>query len=126
MVGAALAILVPVVIVFIVVFLQLLNVDMTQFEKMVQDIQAAAQDARRVPLMEVDRAKTAWLGILQRIETVESSTGRYGDKDLNEIRGEAQAILDGFAKVTRRIVTPLRSFPDSGKLVGPIVQGGVM
>jgi hypothetical protein len=76
--------------------------------------------------MDVDRAKTAWLGVLQRIETVETSTGRFGDSDLNSIRGEAQAILDGFAKVTRRIVTPLRSFPDSGKLVGPIVQGGVM
>jgi hypothetical protein len=126
MLGAALAILVPVVIVFIVVFLQLMNVDMTQFEQMVHDIQVAADEARRVPLMDVDKAKTAWLGILQRIEIVETSTGRSGDGDLNRIRGEAQAILDGFAKVTRRIVTPLRNFPESGKLVGPIVQGGVM
>src|SRR5262249_43716476 len=64
------------------------------------------------------------LGVLQRIDQVESSSGRTNDSTLEEIRAHAQGVLDNYSKVTRRSATALRQFTDSAKLIGPIVQGG--
>ncbi|MCC7449346.1 MAG: hypothetical protein IT324_18150 [Anaerolineae bacterium] len=124
MLAIGLAILVPVVIVFVVVAFKLSEVDLTQYERTVQEVQAVADQAETIPLTNVDQAKTAWLGVLQRIEAVEQSSGRRGDPTLTRIRARAQEVLDGFAKVTRRAVTPLRSFSDGAKLDGPILRGG--
>ncbi|MEP7288044.1 MAG: hypothetical protein ABI947_20005 [Chloroflexota bacterium] len=124
MLAAGLAILVPVVIVFIVVALRLSQADMTEFERQVQDVQAAADQASTIPITEQDRSKTVWVGVLQRIDNVELSSGRTDDATLEGIRAKAQGILDNYAKVTRRTAIPIRSFSDSAKLRGPIIQGG--
>ncbi len=125
MMAAALAILVPVVVVFIVVALRLSQVDVTQFEQTVHEVEIAADQAATIPLTDVDRAKTAWLGVLQRVDTVETNSGRTGDPTLARIRARAQFVLDTYARVTRRTVTPLRSFNEGTKLMGPIIRGGV-
>ncbi len=124
MLAAGLAILVPVIVVFIVVALRLSQVDYTAFEQMVQDVEVAASQARTIPLTDVEHAKTAWLSVLRRIESVETSSGRIGDPDLTRIRIEGQNVLDGYAKVTRRTVIPLRSFSEGAKLVSPVIRGG--
>src|SRR5258708_24448822 len=72
----------------------------------------------------MNHAKAAGLGVLQRIAQVESSTGRTGDATLEQIRGDAQGVLDNYSRVTRRTATAMREFTDAAKLVGPIVQGG--
>ncbi len=125
MLAAGLAILVPVVVVFVMVALRLSQVDLTQFEQAVREVEFVRDQAETIPLTDVDRAKTAWLGVLQRIDNVEATSGRTNDPTLMQIRARAQGILDNYAKVTRRSVTPLRSFGDSVKLVGPVVQGGI-
>ncbi len=123
MMAAALAILVPIVVVFIVVALRLSQVDLTTFEQTVQEVQTAADQASTIPLSDVDRAKTAWLGVLQRVDNAEQSSGRTGDPDLQRIKAKAQKVLDDYAKVTRRTTIPLRSFNENAQLVGPIIQG---
>jgi hypothetical protein len=123
MLAAALAILVPIVVVFIVVALRLSQVDLTAFEQTVQEMQKLAAEAQAIPKSNVEAAKTAWLAVLQRIEDVENSTGHRGDPDLEDIKLQAQKVLDEFGNVTRQSATPLRSFTDSAQLVGPIIQG---
>jgi hypothetical protein len=125
MLAAGLAILVPVVVVFVMVALRLSQVDLTQFEQAVREVEFVRDQAETIPLTDVDRAKTAWLGVLQRIDNVEATSGRTNDPSLMQIRARAQGILDNYARVTRRSVTPLRSFGDGVKLVGPVVQGGI-
>ena len=124
MLAAAVAILIPVVIVFAVVAINFAQVDVTNFETMVSAVVRDADQAQAIPLTDVNHAKTAWLGVLQRIDQVESSTGRTGDATLEQIRGHAQGVLDNYSKVTRRTATAMREFTDAAKLVGPIVQGG--
>jgi hypothetical protein len=124
MLAVGLAILVPVIIVFVVVAFQLSQVDYTAFEQTVHDVEVAANQAATIPLTDVANAKTAWLGVLQRIEKAETDSGRTGDPTLARIRAKAQGVLDYYGKVTRRTVTPLRSFGDNGKLVGPVIRGG--
>ena len=34
-------------------------------------------------------------------------------------------VLDNFDRVTRRTVTPLRSFSEGSKLAGPVIRGGI-
>src|SRR5260221_1369129 len=123
MFAAGVAILVPVVIVFIVVAIRLSQVDLSDFEKTVQDVQTAANQAESIPLTDTEHAKAAWLGVLQRIDSAETSSGRTGDSTLNSIRDEAQGILDTYAIVTRRSATALRSFGETAQLKRVIVQG---
>ena len=87
MLAISLAILLPIVIVFIVVGFKMSEVDLTQYERTVQEVQAVANQAETIPLSNVDQAKTAWLGVLQRIETVEQSSGRTGRRDLDTDSG---------------------------------------
>ncbi len=124
MLAAGVAILVPVVIVFLVIAIRLSQVDMSEFEKTVQDVQSAANQAQSIPLTDVAQARAAWTGVIQRVDNAEISSGRTGDPTLNEIRAQAQAILDGFDRVTRRDVTALREFPEDTKLGRVVVQGG--
>ncbi len=124
MLAAALAILVPVVVVFIVVALRLSQVDMTQFEQAVRGIESVALDAEKTSANNVEQSRVAWLGVLQRIDDVERNSGRTNDPILARIRAKAQGILDTYDKVTRRTATPLRSFAEGAKLVGPILRSG--
>src|SRR5579859_3059190 len=123
MLAAGVAIFVPVVIVFLVVAIRLSQVDMSEFEKTVQDVQSAADQAQAIPLTDVTRARAAWTGVIQRADNAEISSGRTGDPTLNGIRAQAQGILDGFDRVTRRDVTALRNFAEDTKLSRVIVQG---
>ncbi|GAB4556168.1 MAG: hypothetical protein OHK0023_28230 [Anaerolineae bacterium] len=124
MLAAGLAILVPVVIVFIVVALQLSQFDLTQFEQMVREVEEAAQQAERIPMEDEQTARTAWLAVLQRVDLVETSSGRNDDPTLARIRAKARSVLDTFDKVTRRTPTPLRSYGENALLNGPVVRGG--
>ncbi len=124
MLAAGLAILVPVVVVFVVVALRLSQVDYTAFEQMVREVEDAASQAATIPLSDVNNAKTAWLEVLKRIDQAEKESGRTGDPDLARIKTRAQNVLDTYARVTRRAVTPLRTFNETAKLVGPIIRGG--
>ncbi len=124
MLAAALAILVPVIVVFFMIALRLSKLDETSFEKTVEDVQQSANQAATIPLSDINRAKTAWLGVLQRIENAEVTSGRTNDDTLRRIRIEAQAVLDGYDKVTRRPAIVLRNFAEGAKLIGPVLQGG--
>lgn len=121
-VAAGAAILIPVVVVFVMVGLRLSQVDNTNFEQMVSQIQDQAAQAERIPHTDVERTKTAWLGILQRLESAERE--RPGDPTLARIRAEAQGVLDGFAQVSRRPTIALRSFGANVKLGAIVLQGG--
>ncbi len=121
-VAAGAAILIPVVVVFVMVGLRLSQVDKTNFEQMVSQIQDQAAQAERIPHADVERTKTAWLGILQRLESAERE--RPGDPTLARIRAEAQGVLDDFAQVSRRPATALRSFGANVKLGAIVLQGG--
>lgn len=122
MFAAALAILVPVIVVFVVVAVRLSQADLTQFEQMVQQVEEAAQQAELISLEDVEAARKAWLGIIQRVELVETSAGRTNDPALMRIRGKAQGILDSFDKVTRRKLTAMRNYGADSKLIGPIIR----
>ncbi|MCC6973396.1 MAG: SpoIIE family protein phosphatase [Anaerolineae bacterium] len=124
MLAAALAILVPVVIVFVIVGLRLSQFDMTQFEQQVQEVVTAAEQARMISLEDVSRARTVWMGVLQRVEVVETSSGRTADPILMQIRAEAQGIIDKFDKVTRRDLTLLRNLGQGAVVGDPIIRGG--
>lgn len=122
MLAAALAILIPVVVVFVIVAMRLSQIDTSQFEQMVNSVVTAAEQARTIPLEDEKNARTAWLGVMQRIEDAENTTGRTNDPTLATIRGEAQGILDRFAKVTRREIVPLRGFDGTVSLKGVVVR----
>ncbi|PJF36569.1 MAG: hypothetical protein CUN49_04730 [Candidatus Thermofonsia Clade 1 bacterium] len=124
MLAAILAILIPIVVVFVMVALQLSQFDLTQFEQMVRDVETAVRQAELVDLQDERLARTVWLGILERVTYVETTSGRLNDPTLNRVRAKAQSILDRFDKVTRRTPTPLRNFGEGAQLVGPIVRGG--
>ncbi|PJF32328.1 MAG: hypothetical protein CUN51_01485 [Candidatus Thermofonsia Clade 1 bacterium] len=124
MVAAILAILVPILVVFVMVALQLSQFDLTQFEQMVRDVETAVRQAELVDLQDERLARTVWLGILERVAYVETTSGRTNDPTLNRIRLKAQGILDRFDKVTRRTPTPLRNFGEGAQVVSVIVRGG--
>ncbi|MCS6870545.1 MAG: hypothetical protein RML95_05365 [Anaerolineae bacterium] len=124
MLAAIMAILVPIVVVFVMVALQLSQFDLTQFEQMVREVEAAVRQAELVDLRDERIARTVWLGILERVAYVEMTSGRMNDPTLNRIRAKAQSILDRFDKVTRRTLTPLRNFGEGARIVNPIVRGG--
>jgi hypothetical protein len=123
MLAAAMVVLLPVVVVFVVVALRLSQVDITQFEQMLQDLEAATAEAESIPLTDVERARTAWMGIIERIELVEAATGRGNDPVLVRIRGRAQNVLDTFSRVTRRTPTPIRAYSADSRILGPIIRG---
>ncbi len=124
MLAAALAILVPVIVVFIVVALRLSQVDLTQFEQQVSEVEAAAKQAESVSLDDRTHARAVWQAVLQRVDLVEGSTGRSNDPTLMRVRAQAQRILDTFDKVTRRTPVPLRNFGAGARLASPVVRGG--
>lgn len=124
MMAAILAIGVPIVVVFIMVALQLSQFDLTQFEQMVREVEVAVRQAELVDLNDERLARTVWLGILERVTYVETTSGRTNDPKLNRIRLKAQGILDRFDKVTRRTPTPLRNFGEGAQLISLIVRGG--
>jgi hypothetical protein len=122
MVAAAMAVLIPVIVVFVIVATRLAQVDTSQFEQMVRNVEEAAAQARTVPLDDAKNAHAAWVGVLQRIEEAEQSTGRSNDPTLAAIRAEAQRILDQFAMVTRRDAVPLRTFDGAPDLRAVVVR----
>jgi hypothetical protein len=124
MLAAALAILVPILVVFVMVALRLSQFDMTQFERQVSDVQQVAEQARGIPLSDQKQAQAVWMAVLQRLDQVEASAGRFGDPALAAIRQEAQGILDTFDKVTRRAPTVIRAFGDEAVLASVVIRGG--
>ncbi|HRE46524.1 MAG TPA: hypothetical protein PLD47_02270 [Aggregatilineales bacterium] len=124
MFAAALAIAVPVLIVFVIVALRLSQFDMTQFEQQVQEVLKAAEQARVIALADVPNARAAWMEVLRRVEGVEIASGRTGDPELLKVRAEAQGILDQFDKVTRRTPVALRNFGTGAVMSDPIIRGG--
>jgi len=119
-VGAA--ILIPAVIVAIMVGLRLTQVDETNFEKLVTQVQAQAVQAAAIPTSSRDQARALWQAVLQRVDEAEQV--HSGDPSLAKIRLQAQTVLDSFAGVTRRPTTPLRSYDATAALGAVLVQGG--
>ncbi len=120
-VAAGAAILIPVLVVFVMVGLRLTQVDETNFEKLVNQVQEQANQAAAVPSGNAVRAKALWLAVIQRVDEAEQV--HPGDPTLRQIRAQAQTILDGYASVTRRQTTPLRSFNANAKLGTVVIQG---
>lgn len=120
--AAGLAMLIPVIVVFVLVAVRLSQQDTSQYEQMVRAVQEAAAQAEAISLTDVRNARVAWLGVMQRIEQVENTSGRLNDPALVQIRAKAQGILDTYAQVVRRTPTLLRVFEAGAKLVGPYIQ----
>ncbi len=121
-VAIGVAILIPVVVVFVMVGFRLSQVDSTNFEQLVNQVQEQANQAAAVPKSDLDRSKAMWTGVMQRIEIADVQ--RPGDPTLTKLRAQAQAALDDFAKVTRRTLIPLRTFPNNANLTSVFIQGG--
>lgn len=124
MLAAGIAILIPIVVVFIVVALRLAQADATQFEQMIQQIQTAAAQAEALPETEATTARKIWEGVLAQIDDVEDLSGRRNDPILIDVRVRALAVLDRFAGVTRREVVLLREFGETATLAGLVVRAG--
>jgi len=120
-VAIGVAILIPVVVVFVMVGFRLSQVDSTNFEQLVNQVQEQANQAAAVPKTDQDRSKAMWTGVMQRIEIADVQ--RPGDPTLIKLRAQAQAALDDFAKVTRRTLIPLRTFPNNANLTSVFIQG---
>jgi hypothetical protein len=116
------AILIPVVAIFIMFGFQLFQIDNTNFEQMVSQIQSQANEAAAIPKTDEQKAKTLWIAVLQRLELAELQ--RPNDSTLAKIRAQAQTALDEFGRVTRKTPIPLRTFPNNAVLGGVLVQGG--
>ncbi len=122
--AVGLAILIPVVVVFVVVALRLSQVDETNYDSLVNQVQSQANAAAAEPRTNSDRVKTLWLAVLQRVDEAEKLRPGRSDPVLVKIRAQAQGVLDEYAKVTRVAVTPLRNFGSAAKLGAVIVQAG--
>lgn len=120
--AAGIAILIPVIVIFVMVAFRLSQVDATNFEQLVSQIQSQANEAASTPRTDEDKAKTLWFAVMQRIEIAELQ--HPGDSTLGKIRSQAQAALDEFGKVTRKAVIPLRSYGNTASLGGVLIQGG--
>jgi hypothetical protein len=118
----SIAILIPVVVVCVMVGFRLSQVDATNFEQVVVQIEDQANQAANTPVTDEERARTLWLAVMQRIETAEVQ--RPGDPTLARVRARAQGALDAFAKVTRKVPVPLRTFPANADMGSILVQGG--
>lgn len=123
MLAAALAILVPVLVVFVVVALRLSQVDLTAFEQQVAEVEEAAREAETIPLDDISNARTAWLAVVQRVELVETSSGRSNDPALLRVRARAQEVLDYFDQATRVEAIALRNFGQGARLGNPVIRG---
>ncbi|MCC7209788.1 MAG: hypothetical protein IT323_20955 [Anaerolineae bacterium] len=123
MLAAGLAILVPVLVVFVVVALRLSQVDLTAFEQQVAEVEEAAREAETIPLDDIANARTAWLAVVQRVELVETSSGRGNDPALLRVRARAQEVLDRFDQVTRVEPIALRNFGQGARLGNPVIRG---
>jgi hypothetical protein len=123
MLAAGLAILVPLIVAVIVVGLQLSQFDRSAFDQSVEDIQKAANQAAALTSSQSDKAKAAWEGVLERIVNLETTSGRSDDPTLISIKGQAQIVIDGYDKVTRRNTKALRVFNQNSKMARPVVRG---
>jgi hypothetical protein len=121
-VAVGVAILLPVLVVFVMVALRLSQVDQTNFEKLVAQVQDQAnQAATAASKSDAATAKKLWEAVLQSAVSTEQQ--RPGDPTLEKIRLQAQAALDGFEHVSRRIATVLRTFGLNAQLGPVLVQG---
>lgn len=115
------AILIPVVAIFVMVGFQLFQIDNTNFEQMVSQIQSQANEAAAIPKTDEQKAKTLWIAVLQRLEMAELQ--RPKDATLQKIRAQAEAALDDFGRVTRKTPVALRTFPNNAVLGAVWLQG---
>ncbi len=122
-IAAGVAILLPMLVVFVMVGLRLSQVDQTNFEKSVSQVQDQAnQAAVAAPKADATTATKLWQAVLQSAISAEQQ--RPGDSTLEKIKAQAQGILDGYEHVTRRTATPLRTFGLNAQLGPVLVQGG--
>lgn len=121
--AAGVAILLPVLVVFVMVGLRLSQVDQTNFEKLVSQVQDQANKAATAATKaDATTAKKLWQAVLQ--SAINTELQRPGDPTLEKIRLQAQDALDRFEHVTRRPATPLRTFGLNAQLGPVLVQGG--
>ncbi len=113
-------VLIPVLIVFVMVGLRLSQVDQTNFEKLVSQVQDQANQAAASPPSDPALAQKLWLAVIQRVD--DAAIQRPGDPTLTKIRALALAALDGYQHVTRRPVTPLRTFGNNASLGAVLLQ----
>ena len=118
--AVGLAVLIPVLIVFVMVGLRLSQVDQTNFEKLVSQVQDQANQALASPPSDPALAQKLWQAVIQRVD--DAALQRTGDPTLAKIRVQAQSALDGYQHVTRRPVTPLRTFGANSSLGAVLVQ----
>ncbi|MHB8628488.1 MAG: NHL repeat-containing protein [Aggregatilineales bacterium] len=122
--AAGVAVLLPVLVVFVMVGLRLSQVDQTNFEKLVSQVQDQAnQAAVAAAKADATTAKKLWQAVLQSAINAEQQRPG-GDPTLEKIQAQAQSILDGYEHVTRRTATPLRTFGLNAQLGPVLVQGG--
>ena len=119
-VGAA--VLIPILIVFVMVGLRLSQVDQTNFEKLVSQVQDQANQAAASPNSDPVLGQKLWQAVLQRVDDAAVQRPGVTDPTLSKIRAQALAALDGYQHVTRRPVTPLRTFGNDATLGAVLVQ----
>ena len=122
MTAVSIAILIPVLVVFVTVGLKFSQIDQTNFEKLVGQLQDQAKQAQAVPPGNPTLAKRLWQTVLQNVADAEQQ--RPGDPALEQIRTQAVTVLDQYEHVTRRAVVPVRVFGTRAVLGPVLVQGG--
>jgi hypothetical protein len=115
-------VLIPVLIVFVMVGLRLTQVDQTNFEKLVSQVQDQANQAAASPPSDPALAQKLWQAVIQRVDDAALQRPGVTDPTLTKIRTQALAALDGYQHVTRRPVTQLRTFGNNASLGAVLVQ----
>jgi len=122
MTAVSIAILIPVLVVGVTVGLKFSQIDQTNFEKLIGQLQDQAKQAQGVPPGNPTLAKRLWQGVLQNVADAEQQ--RPGDPALEQMRTQAVTVLDQYEHVTRRAVVPVRVFGTRSALGAVLVQGG--
>lgn len=105
------AIGIPLVLVALVVLAWVGGLERTDFERCVNDAQAAADLARAFDSSNRQGLLVAWQGLLEIIEFCENI--RTGDPTLASLKREGQQVIDTLNLIVRREAIPVASFPNA-------------
>jgi hypothetical protein len=122
-VGTGVALLLPVVVAMLVIFLGISRAGESEFELCMRETESRAELARGFATVERQTVMRAWQTTLDKI--AECNTLRPGDPGLVELRREAQGVMDVLNRLERREALPVAVLPGT-TLSRILVQGQIL
>jgi hypothetical protein len=123
--ATGIAVLLPIVIVLVVLFLWLTSAGETAFELCVEQAMNTADLARSINPDDINGVLAAWGAVLVQVngcDELRSGDSSVGDPTLVNLTREGQDIIDRLSSVERREAAALESFPNA-TLTQVILQG---